>query len=139
MAESLRDLLFVECPDCDGRGDLGRVLFGSVQHRQADISKLAPCETCGGYADSLGHGFVLRDVIADDLEEELLEAVTEAEAIRIQCDALLAACEELTHYVAFIFETDECRCDEVNRPCWHCRAMQAVTDAEAAITKAKGE
>ena len=51
---------------------------------------------------------------------------------------LLAACGRLAYYIGSLWEADECHCNEGEQPpCWHCRAMKAVTEAEAVIANAK--
>lgn len=50
-----------------------------------------------------------------------------------------AALEETTYLLDSAWQADECLCIVYGAPCKYCRAMEAVTQGQVAIAKARGK
>jgi len=85
ILDELREELFVECTNCSGRGDHGRLVSSVFNAR--DIGKIVTCDVCGGSDDRLGHGVVLNQ---DADIDTVLQLLVDADHLKAECDKLRA-------------------------------------------------
>lgn len=59
----LSEWLQEPCPDCDGSGNLGRIVDPGFAYPPNSTGRIATCELCGGTSERDGRGFVYRPAI----------------------------------------------------------------------------